>query len=93
MESSKGADSSASQGQLLSRPKSPTVTASAGLHPLGLNGQRDGLVYVPKTYRVDRPAPLVLMLHGAGGNANGAIKILHHLVDPFETIVLAVDSR
>lgn len=84
---------SASQGQLLSRPKSPTVTASAGLHPLGLNGQRDGLVYVPKTYRVDRPAPLVLMLHGAGGNANGAIKILHHLVDPFETIVLAVDSR
>lgn len=90
---SKHADSSASEGRLLSRPKSPTVTASAGLHPLGLNGQRDGLVYVPKIYRVDRPAPLVLMLHGAGGDANGAIKILHHLADPFETILLAVDSR
>ncbi len=92
MESSK-ADSSASEGRLLSRPKSPTATAAPGLHPLGLDGQRDGFVYVPKTYRADRPAPLVLMLHGAGGDANGALKIIRHLADPFEMIVLAVDSR
>jgi len=93
MESSKQADSSASEGRLLSRPKSPTATAVPGLHPLGLDGQRDGFVYVPKTYRAERPAPLVLMLHGAGGDAEGALKILRYLADPFETILLAVDSR
>lgn len=87
------ADLSASGGRLLSRPKSTTANAETGLHPLGLNGQRDGLVYVPKTYRPDRPIPLVLMLHGAGGDANGAMKILRHLADPFEMILLAVDSR
>ncbi len=92
MESSK-ADSSASEGRLLSRPKSPTATAALGLQSLGLDGQRDGFVYVPKTYRADQPAPLVLMLHGAGGDAEGALKIVRHLADPFETILLAVDSR
>ncbi|MUL37201.1 alpha/beta hydrolase [Gloeocapsopsis dulcis] len=90
---SKQADSSASEGQLLSRPKSPTTTAVPGLYPLGLDKQRDGFVYVPKTYQADRPAPLVLMLHGAGGDAEGALKILRHLADPFEMILLAVDSR
>lgn len=90
---SKQGNSSASKGQLLSRPKSSTATVTLGLHPLRLDEQRDGFIYVPKTYRVDRPAPLVLMLHGAGGNAEGALKILRHLADPFEMILLAVDSR
>lgn len=89
----KQAGSSASEGQLLSRPKSPTATATPGLHPLKLDGQRDGFVYVPKTYRAERPAPLVLILHGAGGRAEGALKILRHLADSFEMILLAVDSR
>lgn len=90
---SSNADTGASEGRLLSRPKNPTATVTLGLHPLGLDGQRDGLVYVPKTYQPDRPAPLVLILHGAGGTAQGALKILRHLADPFEMIVLAVDSR
>lgn len=93
MESSKQANSSASEGRLLSRPKSPTAKAAGGLQSLGLDGQRDGFVYVPKTYRAERPAPLVLMLHGAGGDAEGALKIVRHLADPFETILLTVDSR
>ncbi len=93
MESLKQADSSASEGQLLSRPKRPTAKAAGGLYPLGLDGQRDGLVYVPKTYRAERPVPLLLMLHGAGGDAEGALKIVRHLAEPFETILLAVDSR
>lgn len=93
MESSKQVDSRATEGQLLSRPTRPTTTALTGLHPLGLDGQRDGFVYVPETYRADRPAPLVLILHGAGGDAEGALKILHHLAIRFGTILLAVDSR
>ncbi|RUR76545.1 hypothetical protein ACF3DV_11560 [Chlorogloeopsis fritschii PCC 9212] len=54
MESSKQIDSGATQGRLLSRPTRPTTTAVAGLHPLGLDAQRDGFVYVPKTYQVDQ---------------------------------------
>ena len=93
MASSKQASSSAADGRLLSRPTHPTVTASPGLHPLGLDEPRDGFVYVPKTYRADRPAPLVLMLHGAGGDASGGLNILQTWADLFETILLAVDSR
>jgi len=93
MESSNQVDSGATEGRLLSRPTRPTTSALAGLHPLGLDGQRDGFVYVPKTYRADQPAPLVLILHGAGGDAEGALKILRHLANPFGTILLAVDSR
>ncbi len=93
MESSKQVDSRATEGRLLSRPTRPTTSALAGLHPLGLDEQRDGFVYVPKTYRADQPAPLVLILHGAGGDAEGALKILRHLANPFGTILLAVDSR
>ncbi|MEJ6486713.1 hypothetical protein N0Y54_36555 [Nostoc punctiforme UO1] len=93
MESSKQVDSRATEGRLLSRPIRPTTTALTGLYPLGLDGQRDGFVYVPETYKADQPAPLVLILHGAGGNAEGALKILRHLANRFETILLAVDSR
>jgi phospholipase/carboxylesterase len=83
----------AATGQLRSRPFHPATARNPGLHPLQLDGKRDGLLYVPASYRAERPAPLVLMLHGAGGDAEGALNILRQLVDPVGTIVLAVDSR
>lgn len=85
--------SSAATGRLHSRPMAPTEDGSPGLHPLKLDGKRDGLLYVPATYRVDHPAPLLLMLHGAGGDAEGGLRIIQPLADAFTTIVLAVDSR
>ncbi|MBD0303898.1 MAG: phospholipase, partial [Tolypothrix sp. T3-bin4] len=84
---------SAAAGRLRSRPMQPTEAGSPGLHPLKLGGQRDGLLYVPATYRVDQPAPLILMLHGAGGNAEGGLKIIQTLADTFTALVLAIDSR
>jgi poly(3-hydroxybutyrate) depolymerase len=66
----------ATEGRLLARPMQQTETAPLGLQPLGLDGDRsnggtggdrDGLLYVPKSYRANQPAPLVLMMHGAGG--------------------------
>jgi len=57
------------QGRLLARPTQPSETTPLGLQPLRLSGERDGLLYIPAGYRVDKPAPLVLMLHGAGNNA------------------------
>jgi phospholipase/carboxylesterase len=82
------------EGRLLARPHRPTVEAPQhGLRPLGLGGRRDGLLYVPKGYRADRPAPLVLMLHGAGGNARHALGPWQQLADEAGLLLLAPDSR
>lgn len=86
-------DRTASTGRLRSRPVQPTAAGPLGLHFLGLETDRDGLLYVPNTYQPDRPAPLILMLHGAGGDAEGALSLLQGFVDPLQIILLAVDSR
>lgn len=93
MRSSKQAASAAAEGRLRSRPSQPKEAGTPGLHPLKLDGERDGFLYVPESYRPERPAPLVLMLHGAGGDAEGSLKIIRKLADSFEMILLAVDSR
>lgn len=81
-------------GQILSRPSVPTEAgATSGLHPLGLERQRDGLIYVPKLYQPGSSVPLVLMLHGAGGDAEGALRILEGLADAYGLLLLAVESR
>ncbi|WP_437924745.1 phospholipase [Sorangium sp. So ce291] len=65
----------------------------AGLTPLGLSPRRDGLLYVPAGYRADRPAPLVVLLHGAGGSAHHGIALLKELADGAGLLLLAPDSR
>jgi phospholipase/carboxylesterase len=84
----------AKQGRLSARPHPPAAEAPArGLLPLGLGGRRDGLLYVPKGYRPDRPAPLVVMLHGAGGNARNGLGPWQKLADEAGLLLLAPDSR
>jgi predicted esterase len=63
------------------------------LHALGLAGARDGLLYVPVGSTPDRPAPLVLMLHGAGGDARGGLAPLLPLADAAGLLLLAPDAR
>ena len=91
----------AAEGRLLARPGAtgqPEHPGSAaaigpGLHPLGLSAGRDGLIYVPAGYTPAHPAPLVLMLHGAGGNAYGGLAPLDNLPDEASLIVLAPEAR
>ncbi len=83
----------AEAGLLLARPTQPTEAAPRGLQPLGLSVKRDGLLYVPPTYQVKQPAPLVVMLHGAGGDARGGLKLLKPLADSAGLILLAPASR
>lgn len=80
-------------GRLLARPTQPTGAAPRGLQPLGLDAKRDGLLYVPPTYEVKQPRPLVVMLHGAGGDAQGGLKLLKPLADSAGLILLAPASR
>ena len=89
--------SAAGKGRLLARPGAPPsdATVPTGLQPLGLGGstERDGIVYVPPSYDASRPAPLALMLHGAGGDARGAVSPFLGLADEAGLVLLAPESR
>jgi predicted esterase len=50
------------------------------------------LLYVPAGYRGDAPVPLVLSLHGAGGNAQHGLSPLRALADEAGFALLAVGA-
>lgn len=81
------------EGRLTARPGLPKETGPTGLHRLGLAPGRDGFLYAPPSYRADHPAPLVLMLHGAGGDARGGLFPLQSLAGEAGILLLAIDSR
>jgi phospholipase/carboxylesterase len=58
-----------------------------------LGAARDSYLYVPATYRVERPAPMVLLLHGAGGHARQGLDLLRNLADAAGLLLLAPASR
>jgi predicted esterase len=70
-------------------PGAPPV----GQSPLGLSDDgRDGVLYVPKRYRDDVPAPLLVMLHGFAGWAD-EMKSTFALAEEFGVVVIAPESR
>ena len=82
-------------GRLIARPDGAPRERppEPGLHALGLGGERDGLLYVPAGYAPDRPAPLAVMLHGAGSEARPGLAPLLPMADPAGIVLLATDSR
>src|SRR5436190_7533685 len=83
----------ARQGRLLARPGADPKGGVAGLHPLELGVGRDGFCYVPPTVRADRPAPLMLWLHGAGGNAARSLASARPIAEEAGAILLVPESR
>lgn len=81
------------EGRILARPGRPTEAIAPGVHSLGLDARRDALLRVPAGYRLDRPAPLVLSLHGAGGNETSGFYPLGDLADETGMILLSPASR
>ena len=78
-----------------------TVEIPAGTSELGLGERlfinrsfawRDGLLHVPPILAGNRPAPMLIWLHGGGGHARDAKK-LFPFADEFGVVVLALDSR
>ena len=82
-----------SPGRLVARAAKPTMRAMGGKSALGLATGRDGLLYVPGSYDAAVPAPLVLMLHGAGQSAEIGIRPFLPLADAAGAILVAPDSR
>lgn len=84
----------AGPGRLLARPRPIDAAApAAGVHPLGLATGRDGLLLVPAGHRAGQPAPLVVTLHGAGGDAAGGLAPLRQMADAAGLVLLAPESR
>jgi len=60
-----------------------------GQHALKLaEGDRDGLYYIPKGYKIGVRAPLWVVLHGAGGTAQST-QYMFGLADEFGVILIA----
>ena len=82
------------EGRLGARPqRAATETPSHGVQPLQPGAGRGALLYVPTSYRSDRPAPLALMLHGAGGTAGHGLDLLRSYADDAGILVLATQAR
>lgn len=82
------------EGRLLARPHRLTREPSGpGVWPLELGGRRDGLLLVPRGYREERPAPLAVMLHGAGGHAHQSLEPWREWADAAGVLLLAPESR
>jgi predicted esterase len=63
----------------------------AGTNSLGSG--RAGAFYVPQTLSTEKPNPLIVMLHGAGGSASDVLPMVKPFADRNSIIVLATDSR
>ncbi|WXH32011.1 hypothetical protein WA016_05992 [Myxococcus stipitatus] len=82
-------------GRVQARPSAVTRerAASPGAHPLGLGGERDGLLYVPRSLPLDLPAPLMLLLHGSKGNARQMLEVMQPLAESEGILLLIPESR
>jgi phospholipase/carboxylesterase len=69
------------------------VRSAPGLRSIGLSPGRDGLVYVPESVNSAQAAPLIVLLHGAGGDARQMVPLLQEQADARGIVLLAPDSR
>lgn len=73
--------------------RSEKTSIKKGGIKLSLNSDRDVLVYVPQAYNEKERAPLALMLHGAGGNAEHGMHLLQHLANEKGIILVSPSSQ
>src|SRR5687767_6744519 len=85
-------DRGARTGRLTARPRAVSGAPPPGQVPLAITRGRDGLLYVPANLPPG-PAPLVVLLHGAGGAAQNILARLSGVADSVGFVVLVPDSR
>lgn len=79
--------------RLSARPSPPVRVLAPGTHPLELSRGRDGFLFIPASVHADSAAPLIVMLHGAGGSADRVLAGMRPFAEEAGVIVLAPDSR
>src|SRR5829696_504120 len=84
-------------GVLTARPGaadlSPGPLVTPGTHLLGVAAVRGALLHVPRTLAPGGAPPLVLSLHGAGGDAEAGLALLRPLAEERGLLVMAPASR
>src|SRR6185436_15613631 len=80
---------------LRARPAAPTGRAAPGLAALRISSSRDTYLYVPKNYRPDHAAPLLVLLHGATQSADlwTRSSTLFALADSMGIVLLMPNSQ
>jgi len=90
-------DSSGPKGDgsehLTARVASPTQVLDPGMHALGLATGRDGALYIPASASPSTPLPLLVLLHGAGGNSSMWFGSYGSRAEANHFVMLAPDSR
>ncbi len=82
----------AAQPYLQAQPVEASGPAPTGSIRLPTDGKGDCLAYIPHHYAITSPMPLVLLLHGAGGNARHGLEILQDHADDAGLILVAPSS-
>src|SRR5688572_23710386 len=84
--------------RLSARPAPPTATLPPGAHDLGLGRAiyrgmlRDGTLYLPTRAASGTPVPLLVLLHGGGGQARD-FHFMFPLGDELGVALLTLDAR
>jgi phospholipase/carboxylesterase len=87
-----GQPSQPADGRLTARPRSDAATSVEGRRPLGLERARDGILQLPERPAA-APLPLMILLHGAGGNGERLLGRIGSFANDAAIAVLAPDSR
>src|SRR5947209_13856012 len=85
--------STASVARLNARPAPHSQSGGAGVAHLDIESKRGALLYAPESALKRAVAPLAVLLHGAGGNAEHGLGILNAYADEAKLILLAPESR
>lgn len=79
-------------GRLTARPGPVASISAPGFTMFSTGRGRDAILFVPRSAR-EGPVPLVVLLHGAGGSANGIRRRLFGIADTMSFAMLIPDSR
>jgi phospholipase/carboxylesterase len=74
-------------GRIDARPSSPATAGARGSQRIG-----SGTLYVPESYDPRRASPLIVVLHGAGGEPDGMMSLMRPHADRTGAIVFAPKS-
>lgn len=83
----RNAETAANAGRIGARVAAPVAKGTRGSQRV-----QNGTLFVPESYDERRPSPLIVALHGAGGNPASMVQLLRPHADRAGAIVLAPKS-